>query len=262
MLSWLAAAPAPAPADEVPAGAAELVALRTRGTVQVSYLLLPSDAPAAVALLFPGGDGVVDLERLGRTTPGDRGNFLVRSREMLHTPELAVAVLDAPSDRRSRGMDDDFRAGPEHRIDVSAVLADLRARFPAARLFLVGTSRGTVSAAHLGAALGDSVDGVVLSSSILRATRGGRGLDGFDLGSIRAPLLLVHHAGDGCPACPYDRARALAGRFPLVTVQGGRPPASDACGPLSAHGYYGREAQTIAAIRAWILGQPYPSAVE
>jgi hypothetical protein len=126
----------------------------------------------------------------------------------------------------------------------------------------VGTSRGTVSAAHLASALGGAVDGVVLSSTVLRATRGGPGLDGFDLGGIRAPVLLVHHAADPCPACPYDRAVALSRRFPLVTVRGGRPAESDPCGPLSAHGYYGREEGTVAAIRAFVLGQPIPATVE
>ena len=239
-----------------------MVTLRTRGTVGVGYLLLAVPAPRAVALLFAGGDGRVDLERIRATPPGDRGNFLVRSRELLRSPELAVAVLGVPSDRRERGMDDAFRAGPEHRTDVAAVLADLRSRFPGARVDLVGTSRGTVSAAHLAAALGGAVDGVVLSSTVLRATQGGPGLDGFDLGAIRAPVLLVHHAADTCPASPYDRAAALSRRFPLVTVRGGRSAESDPCSPLSPHGYYGREEGTVAAIRAFVLGRPIPATVE
>ena len=50
-------------------------------------------------------------------------------------------------------MDDGFRNGAEHAQDVAAVVKDLRRRFPAAKLFLVGTSRGTVSAASLGRSL-------------------------------------------------------------------------------------------------------------
>jgi hypothetical protein len=258
LLAW-AAAGAAAEADAFPAP--EVVTLRTRGEVRQAYLLLAVPAPQAVALLFPGGDGVVDLERLRTTPPGERGNFLVRSRELLRSPELAVAVLDAPSDRHEHGMDDGFRAGADHRADVAAVVADLRARFPGARLYLVGTSRGTVSAAHLAASLGGEIDGVVLSSTVLRATRGGSGLDGFDLGSVHVPLLLVHHAADACPACPYDRALALSRHHPLVTVRGGTPDASDPCGPLSAHGYHGREAGTAAAIRSFLLGRPVPETV-
>jgi hypothetical protein len=241
--------------------APEIVTLRGRGDATASYLLLPAEAPRAVALLFPGGDGVLDLERLRAHPPGERGNFLVRARALLRSPELAVAVLDAPSDRRG-GMDDAFRAGAAHRADVTAIVADLRAHYPGARLVLVGTSRGTISAASLGAALGKAVDGVVLSSTVFLRGRAGPGLDGFDLTGIPTPTLLVHHAQDGCPVCPYARALSFSRHLPLITVHGGRPPDSGPCDALSAHGYYGREAETAAAIRAWILGQAFPAEVE
>ncbi len=39
-------------------------------------------------------------------------------------------------------------------------------------------------------------------------------------------------------------------RIALVTVVGGDPPQSDACEPLSPHGYYGREAVVAKALRA------------
>jgi alpha-beta hydrolase superfamily lysophospholipase len=158
-------------------------------------------------------------------------------------------------------MDDGFRSGKEHRTDVAAVVADLHARLPGAKVFLVGTSRGTVSAAEVGATMGPELGGVVLSSTILRRSPGGRGLDGFDFAAIHAPLLFVHHIDDTCPACPYVRAAALSRRFPLITVHGGKPADSQPCEALSAHGYYGREAETTAAIRSWILGQPFPADV-
>ena len=53
-------------------------------------------------------------------------------------------------------------------------------------------------------------------------------------------------------------AERLSAQFPLITVRGGLPRESDECGALSNHGYLGREEPTARAIRAWILGQPFP----
>jgi hypothetical protein len=42
-----------------------------------------------------------------------------------------------------------------------------------------------------------------------------------------------------------------------VTVSGGDPPKSDACEPLSPHGYYGREAAVVQVLRAYLHGQEF-----
>jgi len=140
----------------------------------------------------------------------------------------------------------------------------LKARFPGAKIFLVGTSRGTLSAAYLGRSLGASVDGVVLTSSVLQGTRRGMNLSlsGFDFAAIKAPLLFVHHAEDACKSCPYGDAHRLGRTYPLVTVKGGKPAESGECEPLSAHGYFGKEEETVNAIKNWILGKPYTRTVE
>lgn len=242
----------------------QIVALKTRGDAAQSYLLMADSGgtPKAVAVLFPGGKGRVGL-------PGDisqlrarlSGNFLVRTREMFRDGEISVALVDVPSDH-PRGMDDGFRTGSQHVEDIAAVVKDLRGRFPAAKVFLVGTSRGTLSAAHVGRALGGAVDGVVLTSTVLWSGRRGMSLSDFDFGAIRAPLLFVHHAEDGCRVCPYSAAESLGGAYPLITVRGGKPAEAGACQGLSAHGYFGKEAETVAAIKSWMLGRPYPKVVD
>jgi hypothetical protein len=251
----------------VPAAALadQIVTLKTRGDSTQSYLLLadPGAALKVVAVMFPGGQGQVRLPaELSRLDLNPRGNFLVRTREMFREPELAVAIIDAPSDRQQAGMDDGFRTGREHSDDLAAVVKDLRGRFPQAKVFLVGTSRGTLSAAYVGRALNGAVDGVVLTSTVLFSGRRGMSLSGFDFGAIKAPLLFVHHAQDACRVCPYSAAEYLGRTYPLITVRGGKPAESEECEPLSAHGYYGKEAETVSAIKSWILGQPYPKVVE
>jgi len=238
--------------------AEDIVTLSTRGGVTQSYLLSSPEAgkARAVAVLFPGGSGNTDLERESARAVLDRGNFLVRTRRLLALGGVAAAVMAAPSDRAS-GMDDHFRLGEAHAEDIGKVVADLRKRFPGLPAFLVGTSRGTVSAAAAARRLGKEVDGVVLTATLFLATRRQPGLSGFDFGSIPAPLLFVHHANDGCAYTPYASAKRLSGRYPLVTVSGGSPPLSKPCEAMSEHGFLGREAATIEAITNWMLKQPY-----
>src|SRR5258707_3673599 len=121
--------------------------LKTRGESTQSYWLLadPGAAPKAVAVMFPGGQGQVRLPaELSQLDLNPRGNFLVRTREMFREPELAVAIIDAPSDRQQAGMDDGFRTGREHSDDPAAVGKDLRGRLPPTKAFLVGSSRRTL----------------------------------------------------------------------------------------------------------------------
>jgi hypothetical protein len=100
------------------------------------------------------------------------------------------------------------------------------------------------------------VAGVVLSSSLFYAGRRSA-LAGFDFSSIKVPLLFVHHREDACPSTPYSDASRLGEKFPLVSVKGGKPPESGPCDPFAAHGYWGKEPETVDAIAAWMLKKPY-----
>ena len=239
--------------------AEDVVILSTRGDVTQSYLLSapPAGKARAVAVLFPGGAGNVDLEREAARALLDEGNYLVRSRRLFTANGIVAAVMDAPSDQ-SRGMEDEFRLGAAHAEDIGRVVADLRRRFPGLPVFLVGTSSGTISAASAGRRLGSAVDGVTLSATVFVANRRRPGLSGFDFASVPVPLLFVHHVDDGCATTPYSGTQRLADRYPVIAVSGGPPPQSKPCEAMSAHGFLGREADTVDAIARWMLKQPYP----
>ena len=256
LTAWLVAAS--------PAGAQEIVRLDARPGVTQSYFLarVPKD-PQAVALLFPGGGGSIGLRSEDGRIRFAPGNFLVRVRAEFVKRDVVTAILDAPSDAQSAwGMTDEFRLGDAHLTDVRAILVDLGRRFPELPVFLIGTSRGTVSAASLGARLDRGVAGVVLTSSMYRATgpranEPGPGLSRFDFARLKLPVLIVHHQHDGCASTPYIDAYHLAKTFPLVTVKGGVPATSGPCEPMSAHGFLGREVETVEAIVNWMLKRPY-----
>jgi predicted esterase len=240
-------------------GAEEVITLNTRENVAQSYLL-SYDTGAdykSVAILFPGGAGYIAL-RPGQEVRNN--NFLVRTRAMFVSGGIATAVIDGPSD--ANRMTDAFRMSAEHATDIGFVVKDLRRRFPQAKVFLVGTSRGTVSAAYTGLALATAVDGVVLTSTVFNANRAGGGVSGVDFAGFKVPLLFVHHREDGCNICPYSGAESLAKTFPLISVSGGYPPKSGPCDPLAPHGYFGKEAETVAAIAQWIAGKPYSAEIK
>jgi hypothetical protein len=55
---------------------------------------------------------------------------------------------------------------------------------------------------------------------------------------------------------------AEARQYPLITVNGGLPPTSGPCDPFSAHGYLGKETETVDAIANWMLKKPYSTNIE
>ena len=87
----------------------------------------------------------------------------------------------------------------------------------------------------------------------------GRGpaLAAFDWRAAKAPLLFVHHRDDACWATSYQDIPRGVAAFPLVSVRGGKPPESGPCDPLHAHGFYGKEPETVDAIAAWMLKKPF-----
>ena len=243
----------------LPAQAREVVTLQTRPGVSLSFFIagMGKVQPRAAALMLIGGGGNLRLRVEGGQVLFGQQNFLPRTRREFIAEAILPVILDNPTDQQAgEGMSDDFRAGAAHAADLRAVLAEVKRRHPALPVFLVGTSRSTISAAYQARALGGELAGVVLTSSLFRL-RDRPMLAAFDFSSIRIPLLFVHHRGDACFATPYYDAARLGAKYPLVSVSGGKPPETGPCDPLSPHGYFGKEAQTVAAIAAWMLGKPF-----
>jgi hypothetical protein len=234
--------------------AEELVSLPTRsGVTQSFYLTKPEAPPVASLILFTGSGG--KLTNYGPAKPKE-GNFLVRSRNLFVARGFIVAVIDAPSDQPG-GMGE-FRVGADHRRDIAVVIAYLRQVAPVP-VWLVGTSRGTLSAANGATLETGGPDGLVLTSSVTRGSKRQSGtVHDVELGDVRVPTLLVHNRDDACPVCPFSDIPDLLAEFEnaprkeLIAVQGGDPSISEACKSLSRHGYLGLEDKVVAVIAAWI----------
>jgi hypothetical protein len=247
----------------------EIVTLPTRPGVTQSYFLtsIPKNLQA-VAVLFPGSGGLIQLRSENGKPRFSPGNFLVRSRSEFIKRGAVAAIVDAPSDQqKGSGMSDEFRLGDAHLADLSAVIGDLEKRFPKKPLFLVGTSRGTISAAALSAKLGQRAAGAVLTATMFRqapknSKEPGPGLSKFDFQTISVPLLFVHHVSDQCASTPYGEAARLSDKYPLVSVFGGPPPQSGPCEAFSQHGFLGKESDTVDQIVNWMLKKPFREEVK
>jgi acetyl esterase/lipase len=237
--------------------AAQVVDIPTRPGVTQRFLYLQHVQPKGAVILFAGGNGGLQIGEDGNFG-SLRGNFLVRSRQLFADQGYTVAVIDAPSDRQSSPYLSGFRQTPQHAADVKAAIAWLRqhAQQP---IWLVGTSRGTQSAAYVAIELGaggGGPDGIVLTSTILN-DRQGRPVPDMPLEKLTMPVLVVHHEQDGCRLCSYNEIPRLmskltsASRKDLLTFTGG-VNRGDPCEAMAHHGFNGLEPDVVAKIAAWI----------
>lgn len=222
--------------------AQERIDLPTRQGVTQPIYLTAARNPVASAILFPGGSGVVSAVR---------NNFLIRVAGDFAAAGVTAAVADAPSDH-SWGLDIGVRSGEAQAADTASIVAFLRSR-AAVPVWLVGTSRGSISAANAAVRLGPpSIAGVVLTSSVWAG-----GMSAVPLGTVRVPVLIVHNRNDSCNASPFGQAEqafatlTMAPAKQFIAVAGGSLRGNP-CDALSPHGYLGIEDQVVPPIVAWI----------
>ncbi len=251
LLAWAAAARGETPA--------KVVDISTRPNVTQLLLVLSPEKPKAIAILLAGGHGGLQITADGSFGWG-KGNFLVRSRQLFADQGLLVVVVDAPSDRQGPPYLAGFRGTREHVTDLKAVIAWCRKQADVP-VWLIGTSRGTESAAYTATYLTgkDGPDGLVLTSTILTDTKE-FSVPVLELDRIKIPVLVVHHVNDGCAHCPYasislvmDKLTA-APKKQLLSVKGGTTR-GDPCEAYSYHGFNGIEPEVVKKIGAWILAK-------
>ena len=239
------------PALTASASDGSLLEIPTRPGVTVPvYLMKRGDAVATVVLL-PGGNGGIGMSG-GVPTSRD---FLVRNRERFLEQRFNVAVVGRPRDKRN--LDLSARKGPEHLTDLHKVVEHLRRDVPLP-VWLVGMSRGTVSAAAAAIAFGNNdLAGIVLASSVTNPTIP-YSVPRLRLERIRIPVLVLHHEHDACDLCdPNGVDEIMAGLInaPVakdILVDGGGWPGGDPCTSSHWHGYSGMQEEAVDIISQWI----------
>lgn len=238
------------------AQAGERLDVSTRPSVKVPLFWEAAEGAKGTVLLLPGGAGGFGPVQDGRATGR---NFLVRSAGEFVARGYNVAIFGRPSDMPDLGYVE--RTSDAHLADIRAVLAAVKAKSPLP-VWLVGTSRGTVSATVACVRGVGEIAGLVLTSSIVSWDKLGA-VQRQDLAAIRVPVLVLHHAKDQCRVTlPRDVGAILRGLTAapvkkLVMVDGGSDPTGDPCEALHWHGFIGMEAEAVQIIIGW-MDQPTP----
>lgn len=250
----------------------EVFQLETHAHSSTRYTLTPANAESAgsatTAILFIGGGGVLALDEQGCPSKLSR-NILMRLRADLHAAGISTVLVDAPSDMQEADGLAGFRSSPEHADDIGLLIAALRARSPG-RIWLIGHSRGTLSAANGAARLSGAraPDAVILLSAMLSGEPRGKKawvsqtVADLALAHIAQPVLLLGHNADNCPRSPaslMDTTLAQThSRRPLsILLSGGptpagRAPALNACEVGEPHDFPGQEAELAAHLISFI----------
>ena len=180
-----------------------MVDIPSRQGVSERILTLTPSNPKAVAVLFAGGHGGLQIKEDGSFGWGE-GNFLIRSRELFAKEDFMVVIVDAPSDRQHEPFLSGFRQTKEHVHDIHAILSWIKTQTNAP-IWLVGTSRGTQSVAYIASQDAQDIHGLVMTSTILYDKKS-KAVPEMPLEKLTIPVLVVHHESDGCALCPVALA--------------------------------------------------------
>lgn len=214
------------------------------------YVMTQPQATATLVLL-PGGDA--GTGKLVEDQPTSK-NFLVRSRALFAAQRFNVIVVFRASDLQH--LEYDYRVSPKHMQELAAVVRYAK-QLSDVPVWLVGTSRGTVSAtaATISLPVG-TLQGLVLTSSVTSNKVGAIATQ--QIGNIRVPTLVVHHRYDACKICvPHEASRITDGlkSAPIrkfLMIEGGFSPVGDPCAAEHWHGFINHEKETVQLISQWI----------
>ena len=232
----------------------------TRQGVTVKTLLVTlTGTSKGVLVLFIGGAG---LQAFGGCCQGGQvnynDNFLSRSTPLFTAQGYSVLLVNAPSDQ-PKGMSLDFRLSSANAQDISMIIDFLISK-SLKPIFLVGTSRGTISVENFASTNPNDnrISGIVLTStyslSELQILVKGAALQ---VQSVALPVLFVHNVFDGCSETPFQAAVDFSKTFTrsskldFIKVQDQVTPDPDPCGAMSAHGYKGAESQAVQDVTDW-----------
>lgn len=233
--------------------------IATRGQA-MRVLLIRPEQPVGSVILLAGGHGNLSLSAAGELGWG-AGNQVVRTRNLYAKAGFVTATPDiAPDLKQGSGGAPGYRWSDEHAADIGALIAHLRGI--ARPVYLVGTSRGAISAVNAAVKLPPEMtpDAIVVTSGMLVHIEGNKPSAEKSVGHlerIRQPVLIVYHERDECPYTPAasaERFRKLLTASPKVDVRllSGGSAAGDPCEARHYHGFQGLDAEVVRITTDWL----------
>ena len=243
---------------------------------EIKALVMIPDKPVALAILFPGRTGALNLTGSTAMVTMDfhlGKDFSIRSRNSFFKRGVAVIGMDSINGKDMTSWDRvSSTDGVRAMLDLVRKEAQLPSSLP---VWAIGSGAGTISAAALAIRLPNLIDGIVLASSVTRPTatvvsasqyvvamaeafqdwkeQNGQGVASMAVGEFDKPVMVLSDKDDRCPfSSPMD-AEMLTSKFVNsprreVKIMSGGNPNGDACSNFSPHGFYGIEDETVDAI--------------
>lgn len=247
----------------------------TEVDVKVQYMVHSPEnqGPVALVVLFAGGNGNTGIS--GNPTTGEvtaaGNNFLVRSAQLFAERNFKTVTIDRPllavpgpppmlvPEFSTNAEFDRYRVSPRHKHDIMKVLATVNEK--GLNVFLIGTSRGTISAF----AQNKLGEGIVLTSPVTAPSGvnlyiGHPDYRKLQVDSVKVPVQVLAHSMDACFVTLPGNAQALhealldAGAVSsFASLPGGfNDPAAGPCDALTYHGFLGIENAAVGNIADWI----------
>lgn len=227
--------------------------------VQRAILLKPSTPSDTALLFYRGWSGIANIK-----TENDwkrNLNYLQNNTGLFSQAGIALVVMDCPSDENSiapgntpLACNDDYRSSLKHTDDVKKIMATIKEKYGITKFYIMGHSYGTISSKWLAKNLGNEIQGSIHSAAMTHASPRNRAygysVESFDMSTLKAPVLNIHHGDDQCVHTPYSTVTAYS-KNNLVTVKGGEGT-GDVCGGTHLHSMGGREEETSKAVIKWI----------
>lgn len=222
-------------------------------------IVLQTSAPSDTALLFyRGWPGIANIK--SENDWKRNLNFLRNNTQHFSEAGISLVVMDCPTDENAMGAgnnpsgcSDDYRSSMKHADDVRKIMSALREKHGINNFYVLGHSYGATSSKWLAKNLENELRGSIHSASQTVATKNrafAYSMESFDMGSLKAPVLNIHHGDDQCAYTPYSTVLAYS-KNNLITVKGGTPN-GDVCGGGHYHSFEGREEVASKAIIKWI----------
>ncbi|WP_353202192.1 hypothetical protein [Polynucleobacter sp.] len=227
--------------------------------VQRAILLKPSTSSDTALMFYRGWSGIANIK-----TENDwkrNLNYLQNNTDLFAQTGIALVVMDCPSDENRiapgntpLACNDDYRSSMKHADDAKKIMAVLKEKYGIIKFYIMGHSYGTISSKWLAKNLGNEIMGSIHSAAQTvaspRMRAYGYSAESFDVGSLKAPVLNIHHGDDQCVYTPYSTVLAYS-KNNLITVKGGEGT-GDVCGGTHLHSMGGREEATSKALIQWI----------
>ncbi|WP_300300631.1 hypothetical protein [Ferrovibrio sp.] len=235
----------------------------TEMRVHISQSALPV---LGSVIVLAGGSGRLDIDDNGRIRDLTR-NQLIRTRGSYAMAGYVVAAPDVAEDfkRPNGGVRDGYRWSAEHAADIGVLVEILRKQTP--KVYLIGTSRGALSAANAAARLqgAQKPDAIVITSGMLMQTDARQPSVQRMVKSeaITMPVLLVAHESDACiytPASATPQFKALLTAAPRVDIKmlkgGQADKKGEECEADGYHGFAGLDDAVVGIITEWLKVLP------